>query len=32
VAGLLENYAAALEIDGRARDIRARHAIQNPRR
>jgi hypothetical protein len=42
VAGLLENYAAvlrrarrdaaALEIDGRARDIRARHALQNPRR
>jgi tetratricopeptide (TPR) repeat protein len=42
VAGLLENYAVvprrarrdaeALEIDLRARDIRAGHAIQNPRR
>ena len=42
LAGLLENYAGvlrrarrdveALEIDGRARDIRARHALQNPRR
>jgi tetratricopeptide (TPR) repeat protein len=42
LAGLLENYAVvlrrarrdaeALEIDERARDIRARHAIQNPRR
>jgi tetratricopeptide (TPR) repeat protein len=42
VAGLLENYAVvlrrarrdaeAIEIDGRARDICARHALQNPRR
>jgi tetratricopeptide (TPR) repeat protein len=42
LAGLLDNYAVllrrarrdaeALEIDGRARDIRAHHAIQNPRR
>jgi tetratricopeptide (TPR) repeat protein len=42
LAGLLENYAGvlcrarrdaeALDVEERARDIRARHARQNPRR